>query len=80
MPDVMCSLETFVTDLTLWQGSFFLAAASEQKEAEKQYEFLEHIRRALFKLRGADMADGGHVGHRCPAHLPCHRQKVRSCR
>ena len=29
----------------------------------------------FFKLRGADMADGGHVGHRCPAHLPCHRQK-----
>ena len=47
------------------KGLFFLAAASEQKEAEKQYEFLEHIRRALFKLRGADMADGGHVGHRC---------------
>ena len=57
------------------KGLFFLAAASKQKEAEKQYEFLEHIRRALFKLRGADMADGGHVGHRCPAHLPCHRQK-----
>ena len=57
------------------KGLFFLAAASEQKEAEKQYEFLEHIRRALFKLRGADLADGGHVGHRCPAHLPCHRQK-----
>ena len=24
MPDVMCSLETFVTDEVLWQGSFFL--------------------------------------------------------
>jgi hypothetical protein len=23
MPDVMCSLETFVTDFTLWQGSLF---------------------------------------------------------
>lgn len=28
MPDVMCSLETFVTDMVLWQGSFFLAAAT----------------------------------------------------
>jgi hypothetical protein len=28
IPDAMCSLETFVTDMVLWQGSFFLAAAT----------------------------------------------------
>ena len=35
MPDVMCSLETFVTDMVLWQKSLFLAAVPEHKEARK---------------------------------------------
>ena len=35
MPDVMCSLETFVTDKVLWQKSLFLAAVPEHKEVRK---------------------------------------------
>ena len=34
MPDVMCSLETFVTDKVLWRKSLFLAAVPEHKEAK----------------------------------------------
>ena len=39
MPDVMCSLETFVTDKVLWRKSLFLAAVPEHKEA-KNMNFL----------------------------------------
>ena len=39
MPDVMCSLETFVTDKVLWRKSLFLAAVPERKEA-KNMNFL----------------------------------------
>ena len=35
MPDVMCSLETFVTDRVLWQESlFFLPLAPEHEEVK----------------------------------------------
>ena len=40
MPDVMCSLETFVTDLTLWQGSLFSCRSIKTKGGRKKYEFL----------------------------------------
>ena len=32
MPDVMCWLETFVTDRVLWQRSLFSCPAQEHKE------------------------------------------------
>ena len=40
MPDVMCSLETFVTDEVLWQGSFFLASVPEHIGGRKTMNFL----------------------------------------
>jgi hypothetical protein len=35
MPDVMCSLETFVTDFTLWQGSLFSCRSIRTKGGRK---------------------------------------------
>ena len=75
MPDVMCSLETFVTDKVLWQESLFLVTVPEHNRRQENYELSEHIRKSVFQFWKPDLADGGDVGHWCIAHLPCHRQK-----
>ena len=38
MPDVMCSLETFVTDKVLWQESLFLVTVPEHNRRQENYE------------------------------------------
>lgn len=76
MPDVMCSLETFVTDKVLWQESLFLVTVPEHNRRQENYELSEHIRKSVFQFWKPDLADGGDVGHWCIAHLPCHRQKM----
>ena len=40
MPDVMCSLETFVTDKVLWQESLFLVTVPEHNRGKKTMNFL----------------------------------------
>ena len=75
IPDAMCSLETFVTDMVLWQGSFFLLQRQDRKEAMNEHEFLECIRQSLFQFWKSDLADGRDVGDRCAAHLPCNRKE-----
>ena len=76
IPDAMCSLETFVTDMVLWQGSFFLLQRQDRKEAMNEHEFLECIRQSLFQFWKSDLADGRDVGDRCAAHLPCIAKKM----
>lgn len=76
MPDVMCSLETFVTDKVLWQESLFLVTVPEHNRRQENYELSEHIRKSVFQFWKPDLADGGDVGHWCIAHLPCHRKKM----
>ena len=50
MPDVMCSLETFVTDKVLWQESLFLVTVPEHNRRQENYELSEHIRKSVFHL------------------------------
>ena len=52
MPDVMCSLETFVTDLTLWQGSFFLPQHQNKRRQKNIMNFWNTFA-ALFSNFGA---------------------------
>ena len=52
MPDVMCSLETFVTDLTLWQGSFFLPQHQNKRRQKNNMNFWNTFA-ALFSNFGA---------------------------
>lgn len=40
MPDVMCSLETFVTDKVLWQESLFLVTVPEHNRRQETMNFL----------------------------------------
>ena len=50
MPDVMCSLETFVTDKVLWQESLFLVTVPEHNRRQENYELSEHIRKSVFQF------------------------------
>ena len=50
MPDVMCSLETFVTDKVLWQESLFLVTVPEHNRRQENYELSEHIRKSVFNF------------------------------
>jgi sodium ion-translocating decarboxylase beta subunit len=52
MPDVMCSLETFVTDLTLWQRSFFLPQHQNKRRQKNNMNFWNTFA-ALFSNFGA---------------------------
>ena len=53
MPDVMCSLETFVTDLTLWQGSLFFLPQHQNKRRQKNNMNFWNTFAALFSNFGA---------------------------
>ena len=77
-PDVMCSLETFVTVIFgCGRGLFFCflsAASGVSVFGRKQNGVSHNIRQPVFQFWKSGLADGGHVGGGRSAHLSGHRK------